>query len=118
MLRVTFECTAESERTIRFGYPSPFSDVVSAELNGSKLVLQYKPDSDDRRDECWQSGRLGGRGTTERRTLEPGEKSHVERAVLSHAKNESCFPSGRYRFEDQYGVDDEAYRWGFWLRIR
>ncbi|SIR21154.1 hypothetical protein SAMN05421858_1843 [Haladaptatus litoreus] len=118
MLRVTFECTAKFEQTIRFGYPSPFSDVVSADTDGSRLVLQYKPDSNDRRDGCWQSGHLGGRGTTERQTLEPGEKSQVEWAVLNYAKNESCFPSGRYRFEDQYSVGGKTYSWGFWFRVR
>jgi hypothetical protein len=51
-LRVDFECTADEPGMFRFGYPGPFADTVSAATDGSKLVLEYGTQSDDRCDSC------------------------------------------------------------------
>ncbi|WP_227353980.1 hypothetical protein [Haladaptatus salinisoli] len=117
-LRVGFECTADEPRTFRFSYPGPFADAVSTATDGSRLVFEYETESNDRRDGCWRSTGSGGWGAVERRTLVPGERTGIEWSVLNHSGNESCFPPGRYRFEDRYGVDGETYEWGFRLRIR
>ncbi|WP_266077887.1 hypothetical protein [Haladaptatus caseinilyticus] len=117
-IRVAFECTADDARTFRFGYPCPFADTVGVEENGSRLVLQYEASTADRDRGCWQTGTLDERGVTERRTFDPGSRAVVEWSVLNYAENESCFPTGRYRFEDAYGVDGRTYEWGFCLRVR
>ncbi len=117
-LRVTFKSTADARRTFRFGYPGPFADTVGVAESGDRLVLRYEADPGGTRDDCWQGRTLSGQGATEHRTLDSGERAYIEWSVLSHVENESCFPRGRYRFEDEYGVGDETYEWGFWLRIR
>ncbi|WP_458188486.1 hypothetical protein [Haladaptatus sp. NG-WS-4] len=117
-IRVRFECTADEARTFRFGYPDPFADTTSVVDDGAKLLLQYEATSDDRRSGCWKTRNLAGQDAVEYRTLAPGERTHVEWSVLNHAKNEACFPDGRYRFEDQYGVGGETYAWGFLFKVR
>ncbi|WP_458205351.1 hypothetical protein [Haladaptatus sp. NG-SE-30] len=96
----------------------PFADVRSEANKGARLVLEYETEPDDRHDGCWQTHGSGGQGAIEHRTLESGDRTHIEWSVLNHEQNDSCFPAGRYRFEDRYGVDGETYEWGFWFEVR
>ena len=57
--------------------------------------------------------------------LAPGESVTAERAVLNDEVNETCYPSGRYRFPVEYrwgnsatvAANETAASWGVALEI-
>ncbi|MFH5799255.1 hypothetical protein [Haladaptatus sp. CMAA 1911] len=117
-IRVTFEYTGEEDGTVGFTYPGPFADTVAAGSDGAKLVLKYEATADDHHDDCWWATDTYGHGVTERRRFGPGDDADVEWEVLTHEESDACYPSGSYRFSDRYRTDENAYEWGFRLRIR
>ena len=116
-IRVRFEYTGDEERTFQFTYPGPFADIIGTAADGSKLVLKYEADSNDRRDDCWKTETPSDRTAVEHRKFHSGGKAHVEWSVLTHETMDACYPSGSYRFEDVYHVDGGAYEWGFHLHL-
>lgn len=116
-IRVRFEYTGDEPRSFRFSYPAPFADVLGIAANGSKLVLKYEGDPGDHHDGCWWSKMSYGGTATENRRFDPDEGAHVEWSVLTHEAMETCYPSGSYRFEDEYTVAGRAYEWGFHLNV-
>lgn len=117
-IRVVFEYTGAVARTVRFTYPGPFADTLATAADDAELVLKYEVTADDRYDGCWWASTSYDPSATDRRRFDPGERTDVEWVVLTHERSESCYPPGRYRFEDTYHVDGTEYEWGFWLRIR
>ncbi len=117
-IRIGFEYTGDESRTFQFNYPGPFGDRNGTAAENSKLVLKYEVNSDDHHDDCWWTEASYNRTAVEHQRFDTGDKAHVEWSVLTHESMDTCYPSGSYRFEDEYLVDGGTYEWGFHLNVR
>lgn len=68
-------------------------------------------------DGCWKiPTSFAVYGVAHEKTLSPGETISEEYTVLGHRTNETCLPSGEYRFE-QNPYFDEGSPWGFTIQM-
>lgn len=124
-LRITFTNTATHNREFTFGASPPFSEFWSVTPEGEPSLLLLAPDTEFEKTapDCWRPAtdaqiRLALKARYI--TLEPGEQISRDVDVWDSNQNstDECLVSGRYRFEEEYGLpDDESLEWGFTLRV-
>lgn len=124
VMEVSIVNTGESNRTYQFG-PIP---VFSATASTDDRWLLVKPEQLERpSDGCWSHPKSkkepGALATV--RELAPGESAARTFELWSNSRltEESCLPTGEYRFEDEYRVrqsdeKDDEFAWGFTLQVR
>ena len=118
-LRLSLTNADDTEHTIQtnnFGLPFP-ARVGKAVDGDATLVLS--PDSDaERRDGCWRDYPKT-LPKVETKTLPRGETLSATYALVNDMDADACWPTGSYRFSQQYEVDPEAggIKYGWWFAV-
>ena len=120
-LQVSLTNADDTEHTIRTNNSGlPFPSRVGKAVEGD-ATLVLSPDGDaERRDGCWRAYPKT-LPTVETKTLSPGETLSATYALVNHMDTDTCWPTGSYRFSQQYEVDPEAgrveYDWWFAVSV-
>lgn len=141
-LRITF--TAATDRPTAFALrpdrPFPFGEATATGVRRegdtgatgaagtNRLVLVPTGDRSTFADRCWRLQSAAGATPTGGDAvvhLDPDESVTAERTVVNHPDNPTCYPFGRYAFEETFWAgpdaenraDTDAVRWGFTLEV-
>ena len=128
-IEIEYTNKSDKERKLSFGISPPFSAIVTK--NEEENALAIIPDDHNgiyvnsqehvlpkqKRDDCWKLP-SGGLVTTAAATVVTVEKhgSISEEYSILDGNNDTCLPSGLYRFEEDHYFDRHE-PWGIGLKL-
>jgi hypothetical protein len=132
LIQITITNQADTEQTIYSGSVPVFTDLVSTEMNGNRIILRRYTtnttgtyNTDKVADDCWQwdNDRVGTSTIAWSEDLAPEATVSEEFIIFGHPDNATpCLPPGEYRFEnDGYRLNEDdseaGFTWGFSVLI-
>lgn len=123
-LRIAVRNTGHESITVLSSPTFPFSSLESENTEPGLMILPLTSDDRAHIEDCWQLDRpetepLPTRGRMDGERIKPGQSVSGTYEVWSHYTNETCFPTGDYRFEQTYSLSNKGlnFTWGFTLHV-